>query len=159
MTVSDHTRIEGVHIVPLRQFPDARGAVYHMLKATDPHFRQFGEIYFSTVYPGVVKAWKRHRRATVNYACVFGRLKLVLFDERDSSPTTGTLVELVLGPDAYSLVVVPPGVWNGFQGLSHPLAILANCATEPYDPSEFARLEPTDHHIPYVWGAGEDGRV
>ncbi len=143
--------IEGIKVIPLRRIPDQRGTVYHMLKATDPHFLQFGEIYFSTVYPGVVKAWKIHQRVTVNYACIVGRIKLVLYDDQDSSPTRGVLMEVFLGPDNYSLVVIPPGVWNGFQGMSHPVAVVANCATEAHDPSEFDRLDPTKNHIPYNW--------
>lgn len=145
------TIIEGVKIIPLRRIPDQRGTVYHMLKATDPHFLQFGEIYFSTVYPGVVKAWKIHQRVTVNFACIFGRVKVVLYDERASSQTRGVLMEIFLGPDHSSLAVIPPGVWNGFQGMSQPMGIIANCATEPYDPSELDRLDPTTDRIPYTW--------
>ena len=151
MVKSGDAIIEGVKVIPLRRIPDERGTVYHMLKATDPHFLQFGEIYFSTVYPVVVKAWKIHRRVTVNYACIFGRIKLVLYYERASSPTRGVFMELFLGPDNYSLVVIPPTVWNGFQGMSEPMAIVANCATEPNDPSELDRLDPTKNHIPYRW--------
>jgi dTDP-4-dehydrorhamnose 3,5-epimerase len=143
--------IEGVQLIPLRQIRDERGAVYHMLKATDPHFRQFGEIYFSSVYPAVVKGWKRHHRVTANYACVFGRAKVVLYDDRRASPTSGVLMEVVLGPDNYSLLVIPPSVWHGFQGMSEPLAIIANCATEPNDPAELDRLDPMDDRIPYRW--------
>lgn len=143
--------IEGVRVVPLRRISDQRGSVYHMLKATDPHFLRFGEIYFSSVYPGVVKAWKIHEKVTVNFACIYGRVKLVLYDERDCSSTKGGLMELWLGEDNYSLVLVPPGVWNGFQGLTDPFAILANCATEPHDPAEIRRLDPRQNHIPYTW--------
>ena len=53
--VSGNRIIEGVKVIPLRQIPDERGTIYHMLKCTDPHFVQFGEIYFSTVYTGVIK--------------------------------------------------------------------------------------------------------
>lgn len=143
--------IEGVRVIPLRRIPDHRGSVYHMLKATDPHFLQFGEIYFSSVYPGVVKAWKIHQRVTVNFACIFGQIKLVLYDDRKSSPTKGIIMEIILGPDHYSLVVIPPAVWNGFQGMSEPMAILANCATEPNDPAEIHRIDPRENHIPYSW--------
>lgn len=143
--------IEGVQVVPLRRIPDERGTVMHMLRATDPHFTQFGEIYFSTVYRGVVKGWHRHRQMTLNYACVFGRIKLVLYDERPGSPSTGELLEVFLGPDDYSLVVIPPGVWNGFKGMSDPFAMVANCATHPHDPSRSERLDPFANHIPYRW--------
>jgi dTDP-4-dehydrorhamnose 3,5-epimerase len=143
--------IEGVKIVPLRRIPDERGTIHHMLKRTDPHFIEFGEIYFSTVYPGVVKGWHRNQVMTLNYACVFGEIKLVLYDERDGSPTRGTLVEIFLGQDNYVLVVVPPEIWNGFKGVSSPYAMVANCCTHPHDPSRTARLDPFNNHIPYDW--------
>ena len=91
--------IDGVQVVPLKRIPDERGTVMHMLRATDPHFKQFGEIYFSTIYPGVIKGWHRHEVMTLNYACVSGRIKLVLYDDREDSNTRGELMEIFLGPD------------------------------------------------------------
>jgi dTDP-4-dehydrorhamnose 3,5-epimerase len=143
--------IDGVKVVPLRRIPDERGTVFHMLRRTDPHFLEFGEIYFATVYEGVVKGWHRHREMTLNYACPLGRIKLVLYDDRDGSPTRGQLQEHFLGPDDYSLVVIPPGVWNGFKGLSEPLALVANCCTHPHDPARSERLDPLSTLIPYDW--------
>jgi len=142
--------IEGAAIVPLRRIPDERGTVHHMLRRTDPHFTEFGEIYFSTVYGGVVKGWHRHRDMTLNYACIWGRIKLVLFDDRSESATRGELMEVFLGPDDYSLAIVPPGVWNGFKGMTD-VAIVANCATHPHDPSGSERLDPFENDIPYDW--------
>jgi dTDP-4-dehydrorhamnose 3,5-epimerase len=144
--------IEGVDVIPLRRIPDERGTVMHMLKRTDPHFLEFGEIYFSTVYRDVVKGWHRHREMTLNYACVFGRIKLVLYDERDDSSTRGDIAEFFLGPDDYSLVVIPPGIWNGFKGMKEPYAIVANACTHPHDPALSERLDPFENHIPYDWG-------
>lgn len=142
--------IDGVSIIPLRRIPDERGTVYHMLKVSDPHFEQFGEIYFSSIYRDVVKGWHRHRDMTLNYACVTGRIKLVLFDDRDESATRGELMEVFLGPDDYSLAIVPPLVWNGFKGLTD-VALVANCCTHPHDPSRSERLDPFDNDLPYDW--------
>lgn len=143
--------IQDVQIIPLKRIPDERGTIMHMLKNTDSHFQEFGEIYFSTIYRGVVKGWHQHNEMTLNYACVFGRIKLVLYDERESSPTKGTLLEVFLGQDNYSLVIIPPGIWNGFKGMSEPYAIVANCCTHPHDPSRSKRLDPFNNHIPYDW--------
>jgi dTDP-4-dehydrorhamnose 3,5-epimerase len=144
--------IDGVVVQPLRVIPDERGKVMHMLRATDPHFRGFGEIYFSAVYPGVVKGWHLHKVMTLNYAVPVGRIQFVLFDPREGSPTKGTLQELFLGPDHYCLVQVPPGVWNGFKGLGHETALVANCATHPHDPGEIVRMDPhANDVIPYSW--------
>lgn len=143
--------IDGVQIIPLQRIPDERGTVFHMLRRTDPHFREFGEIYFSSIYPGVVKGWHLHERMTLNYACIAGEIKLVLYDERESSPTRGQVQEVYLGQRNYALAVVPPGVWNGFMNVGTVEAIVANCATMPHDPAEIRRLDPHRNHISYVW--------
>jgi dTDP-4-dehydrorhamnose 3,5-epimerase len=142
--------IEGVTVVPLRRIPDERGTIYHMLRRTDAHFLEFGEIYFTSIYRDVIKGWHRHREMTLNYACIAGRIKLVLYDERDGSRTRGVLAERYLGPDDYALVVIPPGVWSGFKGMSE-VALVANCATHPHDPSRTERLDPFTERIPYRW--------
>lgn len=143
--------IEGVLVHPLRQIPDERGKVMHMLRVTDSHFERFGEIYFSLVYPGVVKGWHRHSRMTINYAVVAGAIKLVLYDDRPHSRSRGEIQEIVLGEAHYCLVKVPPMVWNGFKGIGTVPALVANCATIPHDPAEIERLDPTSQQIPYQW--------
>jgi dTDP-4-dehydrorhamnose 3,5-epimerase len=150
--VSEKTSIEGVQVIPLRRIPDERGTIYHMLRADDPHFLQFGEIYFTSINAGVVKGWHKHREMTLNYACIFGRVKLALYDDRSDSTTVGAVSEHFLGPDDHSLVVIPPGIWTGFKGMSSPFALVANCSTHPHDPSRTTRLDPFDNEIPYDWG-------
>ena len=143
--------IHGVKIVPLKQIADERGKIMHMLKATDPHFINFGEIYFSCAWPGVVKGWHAHKRMTVNNAVISGRAKLVLYDSRPDSPTQGEVAELFIGEDNYCLVQIPPGITNGYKAYGNQLVILANCATEPHDPDEIIYIDPHDNDIPYDW--------
>lgn len=143
--------IDGVRVIPLKRIPDERGTIFHMLKSTDPHFKKFGEIYFSTVYPDAVKGWHLHRKMTLNYACIWGHIKLALFDDRRGSKTKGEIMELFLGPENYSLIVIPPAVWNGFKGMSSPYSIVANCSTHPHDPTQSVRLNPRKNKIPYDW--------
>ncbi|CAG0979505.1 dTDP-4-dehydrorhamnose 3,5-epimerase [Anaerolineales bacterium] len=143
--------IEGVKITPLRQFLDERGKVMHMLKVGDPAFQQFGEIYFSCVYPGAIKGWHIHKEMTLNYAVPHGHIKFVLYDERAASPTRGEVQEIFMGPDNYCLVTVPPMVWNGFKGIGTEAAVVANCATIPHSPDEIERRDPFDPSIPYDW--------
>lgn len=144
--------IEGLLLTPLRQIPDDRGKVMHMLKTGEPGYEQFGEIYFSTVNPGAVKAWKLHRRMTLNVVVLHGAARLVVYDERPTSPTRGQVQEIGLGPETnYQRVTVPPGVWTGFIGLSPFPAILANCASIPHDSTEVDRKASDDPAIPYQW--------
>lgn len=143
--------VDGVTITPLRQISDERGKVMHMLRATDPVFESFGEVYFSCVYPNAIKAWHIHKQMTLNYAVPHGRIKFVLYDDRSDSATAGEVQEIYLGEDNYVLVTVPPLVWNGFTGLGTEMAIVANCASIPHDPTEIERRDPFDSSIPYDW--------
>jgi dTDP-4-dehydrorhamnose 3,5-epimerase len=143
--------IDGVRVTPLRQIVDERGTIMHMLRADAEHFERFGEIYFSMVYPGVVKGWHLHDRMTLNYAVPVGTIKMVLYDDRPASPTHGELMELFVGERNYQLVTVPPKVWNGFKGIGVTPALVANCATLPHDSAEIRRMDPMNNHIAYDW--------
>lgn len=143
--------IEGVKINPLKQILDERGKIMHMLRCDDQHFQKFGEIYFSFVHHGVIKAWHKHKKMTLNYAVPYGKIKLVLYDDRKHSSTKDSLMELFLGPDNYQLVTIPPKIWNGFKGVSTKTSIVANCATFPHDPDEIERIDPFNNDIPYEW--------
>ena len=143
--------IHGVAVRPLQQIPDERGKIMPMLCRDDSWFKEFGEIYFSMIYPGVVKGWHLHKTMALNYAVVSGMIKLVLYDARSGSPTRGKVQEIFTGEDHYALVTVPYGVWNGFKGMGVKPAIVANCATLAHDPKEITRLNPFSKKIPYDW--------
>ena len=74
--------IEGVIITPLRQIEDDRGKVMHMLREDSPVYERFGEIYFSFTNPNSIKAWHMHKEMTLNYVCIEGKVKFVLYDDR-----------------------------------------------------------------------------
>jgi dTDP-4-dehydrorhamnose 3,5-epimerase len=122
--------IDGVRIVPKRTIADERGAIFHMLKSTDPEFHKFGEIYFSCGYPGVIKAWHIHKEMTLNNFCVAG---------------------MIMGELNRLLVQIPPGITNGYKAYGEKMAILANCASMPHDKNELIYIDPLDNDIPYKW--------
>ena len=143
--------ISGVSVIPLKRIADERGDVLHMLRADAPHFQGFGEIYFSEVRPGAVKAWRKHHEMTINYAVPVGEVKLVLYDDREGTPSPPQIAELNLGASNYHLVSVPPGVWYGFKGLGVTVALIANCATLPHDESEIERADHSEGRFGYDW--------
>jgi dTDP-4-dehydrorhamnose 3,5-epimerase len=143
--------IIGVEVRPLRVIRDDRGAVWHMLRADTPRFTQFGEVYFSEVAAGRVKAWRRHRCATANLAVPRGRIRFVAFDDRPGSRSRDHVFTCEAGESNYVLITVPPGVWNGFLGLTAEPALVANCSTLPHRPDEEDRLPADTPRIPYVW--------
>ena len=150
------TGIAGALFQPLRVIPTPGGPVLHMLRAGAPLLptfpEGFGELYFSEVLSGTVKAWKRHTRQTQLFAVPMGLLRIVLYDDRGASSTRGVLVERRLGrPDDYGLLRIPPMVWYGFMAEGASPALICNCADIPHDPAESERLPPDDATIPYAW--------
>lgn len=143
--------IDGVLAIPLKKICDERGMIMHMLKATDPHFEKFGEIYFSSAYPGVIKGWHEHARQVQFYAVIEGMIKLVLYDNRPSSKTYKEIAELFIGEDNYQLVRIPTGVINGYKNIGTKTAVIANCATLPHQADEMLRYDPHGDKVPYKW--------
>lgn len=150
------TEITGVFSCPLAIFPTPNGSVLHMLKRGNPLLpdfsRNFGEIYFSEVYSGHIKAWKQHKEQTQLFAVPYGCIKLVIFDGRENSPSYGRRLSLLLGrPGNYNLLQIPPLVWYGFEGVSPITALLCNCASIPHDPAESITIPRDDPNTPCVW--------
>lgn len=150
------TGISGCFLQPLAAIPTPCGPVLHLLRedyALMPKFPQgFGEIYFSEIYPGCVKAWKRHKKQTQHFAVPTGKIKIALFDSRHQSPTNSMLITLLLGrPDHYQLLCIPPGIWYGFQCVSTESALVCNCADLPHEPAEGEKLAPESPLIPFAW--------
>ncbi len=143
--------IDGVIIQELKQITDERGKVMHMLRCDSPLFEKFGEIYFSVVNPGIVKAWKRHKRMTQNFSVPIGTIKLVIYDNRDGATSYGRTEIMEIGEENYCLVKIPPLVWYGFQCISFKRALIANCSDIPHDPGEAEQKDQLNSSIPYQW--------
>jgi dTDP-4-dehydrorhamnose 3,5-epimerase len=143
--------IQGVKQIPLKQIHDERGKVMHMLRSSDPHFEKFGEVYFSWIFPNIIKAWHKHNVMKMNYAVPIGCIKLVLFDDRKDSSSFGKINEFFLNPENYYLLTIPSGIWYGFKAVGNNPAMIVNCSTISHDPSEIVRISYNDPKIPYTW--------
>ena len=112
------------------------GSVMHAMKLSDPGAIGFGEAYFSTVDYGFVKGWKRHKKMTLNLLVPFGEIRFVLYDDRVSENKYGNFQDVVLSPQNYSRLTVPPKIWVAFQGLASGQSLILNLANIPHDPLE-----------------------
>jgi dTDP-4-dehydrorhamnose 3,5-epimerase len=145
--------IEGFGLRRAKVIPDERGRLGEILRVDDPWFQKFGQVYFTTTYPGVVKAWHYHQSQFDHFYVVRGRVKAALYDARQDSPTRGTVHEFYLGEHCPGLARIPPGVQHGWMCVSDVEAIIINIVSEPFDyakPDEF-RTHPHDNDIPYEW--------
>ena len=150
--MSDQTAsIEGVIVRPLKKIPDERGTIMHGVRS-DNILNEFGAVYFKKLYFGVVNGWHVHETLMLNYICIFGMIKLVLYDMREKSPTHGLLQEFFIGEDNYCLVHIPPGIANGSKGMTSPFSIMVNVASEAHNPAlKYLKIDPHSSEIPYEW--------
>ncbi|MBE0429906.1 MAG: dTDP-4-dehydrorhamnose 3,5-epimerase family protein [Thermoleophilia bacterium] len=145
--------IDGVKTKKLRVIPDERGRLAEMLRSDDDLFIKFGQCYFTTTYPGVVKAWHFHKIQTDNFVAVSGMFKVALYDARDDSPTKGEVNEFFLGDHNPLLLQIPAGVYHGWKCIGENEGIVVNVSTECYNyekPDEYRLPHDTDE-IPYDW--------
>ena len=145
--------IEGVRVKELICRPDERGRLWEILRADDEIFERFGQVYVTTAYPGVVKAWHAHRHQNDFFTVIEGMAKFVLYDMRTDSATRGQLAEFFLGRDNLKLITIPAGVYHGFKCIGDREVVALNCPTQPYnhaEPDEL-RLPPGTDQIPYDW--------
>ena len=145
--------IDGVKVKKLRVIPDERGRLTEILRRDDDLFQKFGQVYMTTTYMGVVKAWHKHEKQADNMACVHGMVKVALCDAREGSPTKGEINQFTMGVHNPLLIHIPPGVYHGWICLGQIESIVVNVPTEPYDyknPDE-QRLDPHSGEIPYEW--------
>lgn len=145
--------IEGVRIKELKVNADERGSLMEILRADDPIFEKFAQVYVSLNYPGVVRAWHYHQRQNDYFVVAKGMVKVVLYDRREGSPTRGMLQEFFLGERHNILLRIPAGVLHGYKTIGVEPSLLLNFPTELYDraaPDEY-RLPWDSPEVPYDW--------
>jgi dTDP-4-dehydrorhamnose 3,5-epimerase len=145
--------IEGVKKKNLRVIPDERGWLMEILRCDDEIFQKFGQVYLTTAYPGVVKAWHYHKKQTDNFTCIRGMMKVALYDGREGSGTRGEVNEFFVGEKNPLLISVPPLVYHGFKAVGEETAYFLSVPTLAYnyqEPDEY-RLPPDTDKIPYDW--------
>ncbi len=146
--------MDDVVVRDLKTISDDRGFIKHIFKKSyfatmfDAH-----EVYLSCIYPGIVKGWHLHRRQTQNYVCISGNIKLVLYDARPASKSSGELCEIFMGDLNHLSVSIPPGVWNGYTCVGGKPASIINVTNFEHDPSEMERIDPWETEVVgYKWG-------
>jgi len=145
--------IEGVNVKRLKIIPDDRGRLMEIFRSDDKTFQKFGQVYMTTVYNGVVKAWHYHKLQTDNFVCVRGKIRLGLYDAREKSPTYKKTQEFIMSLEEPTLISIPPLVYHGFKGLSEEESTVINTPTEPYNhknPDEH-RIDAFENDIPFDW--------
>ena len=137
--------LNDILVTPLKRIPTDGGDVMHALKNSDNGFNGFGEVYFSWVEQGSIKAWKCHQRMTLNLVVPLGEVYFVfhLAKEKDNFKVE------TIGAERYVRLTVPPGIWFGFKGLSKKENIILNLTNVEHNPKEILRRDK--NKIKFNW--------
>jgi len=115
--------IDGVQVIELTRHADDGGAMTELARLTDGRAEALAgftvrQVNISEVAPGVIKAYHLHVRQTdVWYVPPSDTMLVVLIDVRQTSPTEGVRMRLVLGNGGSRLLRIPPGVAHGVRNL------------------------------------------
>lgn len=135
-----------IKLLPLKIIPVNGGDVLHGFKATDEGFHGFNEAYFSEIHFRKIKAWKRHKKMTLNLICPRGE---VLFNFIDDF---GSRKEIEIGRKNYARIMVPPNIWFGFMGTAPKISTIINFADFFHNQEEVERLDLGAFQFKYVPG-------
>ena len=143
--------IEGLKVVPLLAHMDDRGYLTEILRAVDPHFTKFGQVYLvGNMARGTIRAFHKHNVLWDWFFISHGSAKFAFRDDRPDSPTYGQIETISAGSRNSSLIVVPPGVYHGWMSLEDDTQLIS-IASEVYN-----RENPDEVRVPpesfgYVW--------
>lgn len=122
----------GCTLHPERRIGHELGDILRGMTCSSPGFAGFGEAYFTTVLPGKVKGWRRHRVMVLNLIVPTGTVRFVAIEQDGAVPR-----RFVLGSEApHARLTIPPGTWFAFQCLGAEPGVVLNLASIEHDPAE-----------------------
>jgi dTDP-4-dehydrorhamnose 3,5-epimerase len=118
-----------------------------------------GGVYLTTLAPGGVSAWHLRRLREEHLFVAAGRVRIVLYDARAGSRTTGILNQFCVGGRDRQVIVVPPGVCCGFrnEGDADAVIVTMPIAREGDEPGDPCRMAAPLPEIPFDWHSGDVG--
>ena len=128
----------------LNKIKNLKGEILLGLKKSDAEYKNFSEFYFSKIFYNKIKAWKIHKKATMNIVVPFGKIKFVIYDDINK-----TFFSETISPDNYKLLTIYPKTCFGFKGLNEPFSILANISNYVNDPNEYKNVDL--NNLDYNW--------
>ncbi|QQG52659.1 MAG: dTDP-4-dehydrorhamnose 3,5-epimerase family protein [Candidatus Falkowbacteria bacterium] len=124
--------INEVIIKELTKNNDERGFLTELFRADELDFKP-AMSYASFTNPGVIRG--PHEHVAQSDCFVFlgpGSFALHLWDRRENSSTNGEKMEIIVGENNPTLVIVPPGVVHGYKCVSEIPALSLNFPDKLY---------------------------
>jgi len=109
--------IEGVIIKKINRYDDQRGWLSEIYRSDEFDFKP-AMAYVSLTKPDVIRGPHEHRYQSDCFVFIGpGNFILHLWDRREQSSTFGEYINLKVGEELPSLIIVPPGVVHGYKSI------------------------------------------
>ena len=142
--------IEKLEIIEFDIIKNNNGSIIPLHKRNQL-MKGFGEVYFSTIHPNVVKAWHLHKKMTVLYSVIYGEILCVFCNKNESKKKQLFVKKINTNSKKRIIIKVPPNIWVGFKCVGLKTAIIANITNIPYAQDKPVRLETVSSNINYNW--------
>ncbi len=124
--------LNGVVIKKINKYKDQRGCLMEVFRQDEIDFKPVMS-YVSFTNPGVSRG--PHEHVFQSDCFIFlgpGSFRLYLWDRRPNSKTVGQSLQIEVGENNPSLVIVPPGVVHGYKCISQVPAWSINLPDKLY---------------------------
>jgi len=136
--------IQGVQVRRLKKYQDNRGWLTEIFRSDELSSDVIPAMsYISETLPGATRGPHEHETQT-DYFCFLGpsTFRLVLWDNRPTSPTYWFRQEFIAGEDNPCVVIVPEGVVHAYRNVGDRPGWVINCPNRLY--SGNGRKDPVD---------------
>ncbi len=110
----------------MNTYLDDRGRAYYDIFDGLP-----GQINYSVAYPGIVKAWHRHKHQTDYFFVAMGNARVALHDSEK-----GTTETHFIGEHNPQVIKISPGIWHGYTCLGPEPCGLIYYVSRKYNPED-----------------------
>lgn len=129
------------------------GLLMEVLRDDDKMLKRFGQSTFTIAYSGTIKAFHNHKKQDDLWFVATGKARVVLYDDRQTSPSRGKTQVILAGENEYKLILIPAGVLHGYQVLSKEPVLLFYHTTHHYNPKnpDEIRVAADEPRIGFRW--------
>ena len=125
-------QIAGVEIRPIKKYTDERGWLAEVFREDEIEKSILPVMsYLSVTHPGIIRGPHEHVAQT-DYFCFLGpsNFKVTLWDNREKSLTFRNKLQVIVGEDAPTVVIIPEGVVHAYQNVGEKEGLVINCPNQ-----------------------------
>ena len=129
--------MKGFKLTKLKKINLPKGNVLKFIDKKNKNFIKFEKVFFSFVNYKSIKAWKMHKKMTLNIVVPIGNVRFVLFEMKKNK--VSKIEEVKIGQNDYRLLTINPKIWYGFIGISKNPSMIVSLTNMLHDENEMVR--------------------